>query len=596
MSGEVRGFGVWGCAGGGVVVGGDGIAQSGWCGADREGQGEVLVEGEVMERMSWADGDQGWRVVALAGVFALGVALLHGWWWPVLSVDETRYLSVAWEMWLRGEWLVPRLNGAVYEDKPPFLFWMILVGWKVFGVGEWWPRVVSGLAGVAAVVLVARLARVLWPGQGMEGRAVWVLTTSLWWFLWLGMVMFDLWLAVAVLVGWNALVRPFWGWGRWVWYGLAVGIGLLVKGPVVLLFLLPPALLVRFWRGMGAGWRWYGGVTLGVAIGVGVGLSWLVPAVWRVGWGYGRAIGVEQTASRVVHSYAHARPVWWYVPLVPVVLLPWSVWPGLYGRRPGSGAGMVDPGQRFVGAAVVPAFVGLSLVSGKQVHYLLPLFPAWALWVARRGGWSETGRGRAWRLPWVVLGVVPLVVWWVVRWCGGVEEVRLWVELMPWYGVVVPAVVGCWAGWVEDRCIGWGTGLGLSVVSGLMMVGWLWGAGVALREQVQLRALAERVRVLGERGVPVAWVGRYQGELNFLARLGWPLAVLRPEDVRGWVRVHSDGWLVVPVKRRGLEGLEACGEVYREVGRRLVLVSGHCWLKLGEGAGCEGAGDRMRVD
>jgi 4-amino-4-deoxy-L-arabinose transferase-like glycosyltransferase len=31
---------------------------------------------------------------------------------PLLPVDETRYLSVAWEMWLGGNWLVPHLNGV----------------------------------------------------------------------------------------------------------------------------------------------------------------------------------------------------------------------------------------------------------------------------------------------------------------------------------------------------------------------------------------------------------------------------------------------------------------------------------------------------
>ena len=39
-----------------------------------------------------------------------------------LPVDETRYVSVAWEMWLRHDFLVPHLNGAVYSHKPPLLF------------------------------------------------------------------------------------------------------------------------------------------------------------------------------------------------------------------------------------------------------------------------------------------------------------------------------------------------------------------------------------------------------------------------------------------------------------------------------------------
>ena len=32
---------------------------------------------------------------------------------PILPIDETRYISVAWEMWLDKNWLVPHINGLV---------------------------------------------------------------------------------------------------------------------------------------------------------------------------------------------------------------------------------------------------------------------------------------------------------------------------------------------------------------------------------------------------------------------------------------------------------------------------------------------------
>jgi len=45
-----------------------------------------------------------------------------------LPIDETRYLAVAWEMRQTGEFLVPHLNGALYSQKPPLLFWLINAG------------------------------------------------------------------------------------------------------------------------------------------------------------------------------------------------------------------------------------------------------------------------------------------------------------------------------------------------------------------------------------------------------------------------------------------------------------------------------------
>ena len=52
---------------------------------------------------------------------------------PALPIDETRYLGVAWEMRVHGDFIVPHLNGATYSDKPPLLFWLINIAWTVFG-------------------------------------------------------------------------------------------------------------------------------------------------------------------------------------------------------------------------------------------------------------------------------------------------------------------------------------------------------------------------------------------------------------------------------------------------------------------------------
>src|SRR5688500_14136832 len=95
---------------------------------------------------------------------------------PILPVDETRYLSVAWEMWVRGDFLVPHLNGLPYSEKPPLLFWLFLLGWKVFGVNDWWPRLVPALFALANLLLTAALARRLWPARPRVARAApWVL-------------------------------------------------------------------------------------------------------------------------------------------------------------------------------------------------------------------------------------------------------------------------------------------------------------------------------------------------------------------------------------------------------------------------------------
>ena len=277
----------------------------------------------------WASG--AWPALALA----LLTGLLWLWCRPLLPIDETRYLSVAWEMWLRGDFIVPYKNGAVYVDKPPLLFWLMQAGWALFGVNEWWPRLVPTLAAMAGLLLTARLAAHLWPQQPKAARlAPWLLASALLWQVFTGAVMFDTLLSVFSLLCLNALVAPPLGRGRWAWFALGIGGGLLTKGPVILLHTLPAALLAPWWwagRNETGQWRrWYGGLLLGLLGGAAILAAWLWPAIGRAGASYGAAIGIHQTSDRLVHSYSHRRPWWWYLQLLPALPLPWTFWPPLY--------------------------------------------------------------------------------------------------------------------------------------------------------------------------------------------------------------------------------------------------------------------------
>src|SRR3990167_8193353 len=88
-------------------------------------------------------------------------------------IDETRYVGAAWEMWLRGDFLVPFKNGEPYSHKPPFFFWMFHVGWALFGINEWWPRLVAPLfsAGASGLVFLLALGLCRAGGGDRDGGA-----------------------------------------------------------------------------------------------------------------------------------------------------------------------------------------------------------------------------------------------------------------------------------------------------------------------------------------------------------------------------------------------------------------------------------------
>ena len=106
------------------------------------------------------DRSSSWPVLGMLWLVVVVTALFTR---PLLPVDETRYASVAWEMWARGDFLVPYLNGEPYSHKPPLFFWLIHAGWWLFGVSEWVLRAVSPLLAIGTLLAATHLSRRLWP-------------------------------------------------------------------------------------------------------------------------------------------------------------------------------------------------------------------------------------------------------------------------------------------------------------------------------------------------------------------------------------------------------------------------------------------------
>lgn len=465
--------------------------------------------------------------------------------WPV---DETRYLAVAWEMWERGDFLVPYLNGAPYSHKPPLLFWLFHLGWAVFGVNDWWPRVVPPLFALTAVVLTVHLSRRLWPERPATPRlAAWILFGSLLWLVFTPLLMFDMLVVCFALLGVLGLIdaarrRPVRGFAL---FGAAVGLGLLAKGPVILVYTLPLALAAPWWMGsrrirLPA---WYSGVFLSLGLGIAVALAWALPAAAAGGPAYRAAIFWNQTAGRVAASFAHREPWWWYLPVLPLVLFPWFVWPTFWR---GLARSPMDFGMRVVLAWMAPAFVALSLISGKQPHYLLPVFPAFALLAAHglcAGGAARrldpfppalvvAGAGGVWLL--MAAGLVP-------------APAEITLPALP--GIVLTSIglliVPLARGGLERQV----RALALATV---LVATTVYAEVVrVLGPSYDVRPLATHLATLERAGTSLAHVGKYHGQYQFFGRLQRPVEVICVRELDDWLRRHPHGRVISYLDRTG---------------------------------------------
>ncbi|MDT3734968.1 MAG: glycosyltransferase family 39 protein [Denitratisoma sp.] len=465
---------------------------------------------------------------------------------PLTPIDETRYVSVAWEMWLKNEYFVLFKNGEPYSHKPPLLFWLYNLGWAVTGVNEWWPRLVSPLFSFGSLLLTLSIGRRLWPGDRDTGRnAAWILASGLLWMLFSTSAMFDVMLTFFALLGMRGLLIAADGSPKrgFAWLAFAIGFGVLAKGPVVLLHLLPVALLAPWWR-PGLSWkRWTGGVLLAVLGGAAIALAWAIPAAIHGGEEYRRMIFWGQTAGRVADSFAHKRPFWWYLPLLPVLFFPWLLWPGLWRRFAALRREGLDAGLRFCLAWLLPVFFFFSLISGKQIHYLVPLFPIFALFagrlLARAPGGGKVGG------PWLPALLAAAVGAAMVHLApdGLSGKLDLWENLPRWPGVllVLAAAAAAWLGRkAEWRMASLATlGAALFALIQFYVADNLW-------RRYDIRPLAQEIRKLQDRGVAVANHGDYHAQYQFFGRLQQPVAELpTPFDIQPWFDKHPDGVLIL---------------------------------------------------
>jgi hypothetical protein len=308
--------------------------------------------------------------------------------------DELKYLEISREMRESGRWVLPLYNNELYLDKGPLFFWLLIGSQKLFSDPMRAAVFPAQAAGLAALFLFWVLLKAWgWPVfDRLRALALLLLTLQ---FLILGRSgRMDSVLACFILAGYVALhlhlERPRW-WTAPA-FGLMLGLALLTKGPVALVWMWGvPALYAALEKNTRA--LRFVFHPLSLVVPVLVAGAWMIPAYAREGTELFRIIFVKQTGGRMLHSFAHAEPMYYYFLALPLVLLPFTLYflRGLFLRPlPANG--------RFLLAWFWGPLVFFSLISGKISIYLQPLLPATSAFAALPLNlWAQdrTGEGRS---------------------------------------------------------------------------------------------------------------------------------------------------------------------------------------------------------
>ncbi len=320
--------------------------------------------------------------------------------YPLLDPDEGRNAEVAREMAASNDYVLPRLNGLPYLDKPVLFFAAQAAAMEFLG-----PTPVAARLPALAFT-IATLALVAWFGERLFGRtAGWtaaITTAATPFTLAYGRTaIFDSTLTffvVLALVGFYMATEErkdgAW-WRSLAWFAMALGV--LTKGPIGLALPLMVAIPYALWRRAGRALI----DPLSVLLFVALLLPWIV-AMSNAVPGFLRYALVTETALRFATTeLGRSGPLWYFIVMLPAAALPWSVV-----ALTAASKVLRPPMDRrivFLLLWIAVPLLFFTLSQSKRPQYVLPLVPAIGLLVC---AWWHGARDR---LPGVRAGAVTLV-------------------------------------------------------------------------------------------------------------------------------------------------------------------------------------------
>jgi 4-amino-4-deoxy-L-arabinose transferase-like glycosyltransferase len=194
--------------------------------------------------------------------------------------EEGRRILPAIRMIETGDYIVPRVGSTTYFRKPPLVNWLVAVSFKVFGVrNEWTARLPSALS-----VLVVGIAFVTVARGSLSPRGSTI--AALIWLTNIGMIEKGRLIEIEGLyVSLSGLAIIFWlsfwsqkksPWLTWLPASIFLGLALLAKGPLHLVFFYGIVFAV-LWQTKN--WRllFHPAHFVGLAIMLAIFAAWAVP-------------------------------------------------------------------------------------------------------------------------------------------------------------------------------------------------------------------------------------------------------------------------------------------------------------------------------
>ncbi|HBK23297.1 MAG TPA: glycosyltransferase [Planktothrix sp. UBA10369] len=297
---------------------------------------------------SWENHPQlTWGMSILGLLFLSAIAFLsHLGDIGLIDKTEPMFVEAARQMHLTGDWITPYWNGQTRFDKPPLIYWLIVIAFQTVGVNEWGARLPSAIAAILSTFLVfytllsfgglisleteSARTRQRWIGAWW-GMAMMALNPA--WIAWGRTGVSDMLLASSITI---SLLTFFLGYAQpktrqqkgwyFIFYSFAA-LAVLAKGPIGIIL---PILIIGGFLIYTKQWQrvlWEMQLLKGSLVFLIIAVPWFVLVTIANGQAYLDTFFGHHNFERFTSVVSnHPGPWFYYFPVILVALLPWSVY------------------------------------------------------------------------------------------------------------------------------------------------------------------------------------------------------------------------------------------------------------------------------
>lgn len=360
------------------------------------------------------------KIILLSGIFAIlliAVAYYLGLFID-LTADTGKYGTIARHIIESGDFINLKIHGDPYEQKPPLIFWLAALGFKLGGIHNWSYKLLSVLYSFAGFWFTYQLGKTLYTKRTGLLAAILLLSSEVY-FLFTMDVHTDLLLQTNITLAiWQlAAYLKSQKTANYLWAFVGVGLAMMSKGPVgaaIPAFALGTHLLIKRDFRQLFNLKWIPGVLIALLIATPA----FIGLYNQFGWEGIKFFFITNNVGRITGTYAGSNTDYlFYFHTLLYLFLPWTfllIFAMYHEFKSYLKTPHTDREYLTLGGIWI-YFLIASIAKGKAPHYIFSLIPMVAVII---GKWLDvylseeksTTIKRLFRLQYVMLSLILILL------------------------------------------------------------------------------------------------------------------------------------------------------------------------------------------